>query len=153
MSQNARFSSILKSSDLRHLCPMHGSPKHFNNVPKMLNIFPSMHTNSPAFRMHCQINNELCRTMFSISKLYLDHLMKIWIHGTFIYYLEPLLKLLKLDGIKWHLDMTYGTFPWPIFDVKWGYEVRISIYDLCHMLYFDFCEIMVLLDCRKCWVG
>ena len=56
MSQNARFSSILKSSDLRHLCPVHGSPKHFNNTPKMVSIFPSMCTNSAAFRMHCQIN-------------------------------------------------------------------------------------------------
>lgn len=76
--------------------------------------------------------------------------MKIWTHGTFISYLEPLLKLLQLDGIKWHLDITYGTFPGPIFDVKLGYEVRISIYYLCHMLYS---EIMVLLDCRKCRVG
>jgi len=75
--------------------------------------------------------------MFSISKLYLVHLMKILMHGTFISYLEPLLKLLKLDGIKLHLDMTYGTFPGPIFYVKLGYEVRI----------------MVLSDCQKCWVG
>jgi hypothetical protein len=36
--------------------------------------------------------------------------------------------------------MTYGTFPGPIFDVKSGYEVRISIYHLCHMLYSDFCD-------------
>jgi hypothetical protein len=36
MSQNVRVSSILKSSDLRHLHPMHGSPKYFNNVPKMV---------------------------------------------------------------------------------------------------------------------
>jgi|SRR5882762_9166794 hypothetical protein len=39
--------------------------------------------------------------------------------------------------------MAYGTFPGPIFDVKSGYEVRISIYCLCHVLYSDFCEIMV----------
>jgi hypothetical protein len=39
--------------------------------------------------------------------------------------------------------MTCGTFPGPIFDAKSGYEVRISIYHLCHVLYSDFCEIMV----------
>jgi hypothetical protein len=38
------------------LHPMHGSPKHFNNAPKMVSIFLSMCTNSVAFRMHCQIN-------------------------------------------------------------------------------------------------
>jgi hypothetical protein len=36
--------------------------------------------------------------------------------------------------------MTYGTFPGPIFDVKLVYEVRISIYHLCHVLYSDFCD-------------
>ena len=41
--------------------------------------------------------------------------------------------------------MTYGTFPGPIFDVKLGHEVRISIYYLCHVLYS---EIMVLSDSR-----
>jgi len=39
--------------------------------------------------------------------------------------------------------MTYGVFPGPIFDVKSRYEVRISIYPLCHVLYSDLCEIMV----------
>ena len=56
MLHNARFSSILKSLDLRHWCSMHGSPIHFNNVPKMVSIFPSSCTNSAAFRMHCKID-------------------------------------------------------------------------------------------------
>ena len=44
-----------------------------------------------------------------------------------------------LDRKPWdhaiHLDMTYDTFPGLIFDVKSRYEVRISIYPLCHVLY------------------
>jgi hypothetical protein len=62
ISQNARISSILRSSDLRNLCPMH-SPKQFDNVPKMVSILPKVkheHKHLPilcaAFRMHCQIN-------------------------------------------------------------------------------------------------
>jgi hypothetical protein len=63
MSQNTSISSILKSSDLRNLCPMYRSPKHFDNVPKMVSIFSKVeheHKHLPtlcaAFRMHCQIN-------------------------------------------------------------------------------------------------
>jgi hypothetical protein len=37
-----KMSSILKSSDLKHLCPIYGSPKHFNNVFKMVSIFPKV---------------------------------------------------------------------------------------------------------------
>src|SRR5882762_7402957 len=42
MLQSTRFSSILNSSELRHLCPMYRSPKHFSNVPKMVSIFPKV---------------------------------------------------------------------------------------------------------------
>ena len=63
MLHNARFSSILKSPDLRHWCPMHGSPIHFNNVPKMVIEIPKVeheHKHLPplcaAFRKHYQMN-------------------------------------------------------------------------------------------------
>src|SRR5882762_5081590 len=65
MLHNARFSSILKSPDLRHLCPMHGSPIHFNNVLKMVSVFPKVeheHKHLPtlcaAFRKHYQMNEQ-----------------------------------------------------------------------------------------------
>jgi hypothetical protein len=59
------------------------------------------------------------------------------------YLVMGFVKLPKLDGIKLHLDMTYGTCTGPILHVKSRYEVRISIHHLCHVLYSDLCDIMV----------
>jgi len=49
----------------------------------------------------------------------------------------------KIRWIKLHLHMAYGTFQGLIFVVESGYEVRISMYILCNVLYSDFCEIIV----------
>ena len=65
MLHDARFSSILKSPDLRHWCPMHGSPIHFISVPKMVIVIPKVeheHKHLPplctAFRKHYQMNGQ-----------------------------------------------------------------------------------------------